>query len=102
MISAHEIAAALDLHARRSGPWSRSVCPVHGSRTGYSQTLALRDGEHGLIAVCHAGCSRADILAELARRGLIGRSDDRRPDSVTARGVDRDDADRRIEAARRI
>ena len=70
MISAAEIAAALG-SSHRSGEWWRCVCPVHGSRTGHSATLALKDGEKGLIVVCHAGCNRRDVLAELRRRRLI-------------------------------
>jgi putative DNA primase/helicase len=56
----------------RSGPWWRCVCPVHGSRTGRRTTLSLRDGDYGLIAVCHAGCAWTDVMDELRRRGLIG------------------------------
>jgi hypothetical protein len=57
--------------ARRCGEWWRCVCPVHGSRTGRSATLALRDGDRGLIVHCPAGCGRDEILDELRRRGLI-------------------------------
>src|ERR1044072_3469575 len=70
MTPAEPIATALG-PVQRSGDWYRCLCPVHRSRTGRSSTLALRDGEHGLIAVCHAGCDRNDILDELRRRGLI-------------------------------
>jgi hypothetical protein len=70
---------------------------VHRS---YGATLALRDGDRGLITVCHAGCSRAHILAELRWRGLGGsgipmtaRPDPREPT---------DDQARRIELARAI
>jgi putative DNA primase/helicase len=66
-VNASEVAAALGGACRSSG-WWRCRCPVHGSR---GSTLALRDGERGLIVHCHAGCSRADILAELRRRGLL-------------------------------
>jgi hypothetical protein len=51
---------------------------VHGSRTGRSATLALRDGRGGLVVFCHAGCTSADIFAELRRRGLIGDNENRR------------------------
>jgi hypothetical protein len=67
-MTAREITAAL-AGCERSGAWWRCRCPVHGS-TG--ATLALPDGgRSGLIALCHAGCSRSDILDELRRRGLI-------------------------------
>lgn len=63
---AGEIALALG-GAHRSGAWWRCRCPVHGSACA---TLALRGGDRGLVVVCHAGCTRADILRELCRRGL--------------------------------
>jgi len=103
-MTATEIAAALG-GARRSGQWWRCVCPVHGSRTGRSLTRALRDGDRcGLIAVCHAGCSRADILTELRRRGLLEDAPHygRCPAPAIDRTDDRDDPARRIALARRI
>ena len=57
-----QIAAALGM-ARRSGGWWRCLCPVHGSRTGQSATLTLRNGKRGLVAVCHAGCDRRELYA---------------------------------------
>jgi putative DNA primase/helicase len=54
---------------RRSGAWWRCRCPVHGSQ---GATLALRDGQRGILVHCHAGCSRAEILAALRGRDLIG------------------------------
>jgi phage/plasmid primase-like uncharacterized protein len=61
----------------------------------------LRDGDHGLVVHCHAGCSWVDILAELRRLQLIG--DDRRGEaSASDRADDRYDRERRIKAARRI
>jgi hypothetical protein len=69
MIAA-EIASALGA-AYRSGEWWRCRCPVHRSRTGRSASLALRDGDRGLIVHCHVGCDRGEILAELCRRGFV-------------------------------
>ena len=66
-MNAVEIAVALG-GACRSGAWHRCRCPVHQSR---GPSLALRDGPRGLIAHCHAGCSRKDVLAELRRLGLL-------------------------------
>lgn len=103
-MSAAEIAAALG-GAHRSGRWWRAVCPIHGSRTGHSATLALTDGNRDLIVKCHANCSRADILAELRRRGLVCADNSRglvRSSSAARRPDDRADITRRIEAARRI
>src|SRR3954468_4512659 len=99
-MNAADIAKTLGA-AQRSGKWSRCQCPVHGSRTGDSATLALRDGKNGLIVVCHAGCRPADILAELRRRGLLGALTSRdQPDKSIKRTTDRSDDARRIESAR--
>jgi hypothetical protein len=99
-MTAAEIAAALGV-VRRSGLWWRCVCPVHGSRTGRSLALALRDHPRGLIVHCHAGCSRNDVLAELRRIGLLAGSTDTAR-AVTAYSDDHTDAARRIALARRI
>jgi putative DNA primase/helicase len=69
-MTAADITMALGA-AHRSGDWWRCRCPVHRSRTGRSATLALRDGDCGLVVHCHAGCERGEILAELCRRELI-------------------------------
>ncbi len=100
-MTASAIAATLG-GAHRSGAWWRCVCPSHGSRTGRSATLALRDGECGLIAVCHAGCAPRDVFAELRRRGLLdGRVDGTRSAPPAPQPRRNDDASR-IAAARRI
>src|ERR1700741_3990804 len=94
---------AAEIAARRggahpSGDWWRCRCPVHGSR---GPTLTLRDGDRKLIAVCHAGCARGDILAESRRRGLLGGRSSYQP--VPARTIRAEDfAPRRIPIARRI
>jgi putative DNA primase/helicase len=100
-VTAAEIAAALGA-ACRSGDWWRCLCPVHGSRTGRSATLALRDGEHGIIALCHAGCSRPDVLSELRRRGLLLGAASSRAAPIPTRPVSRDNAARRTAVAQRI
>src|SRR4051812_46066999 len=98
------IAAALG-GAYRSGAWCRCRCPVHRSR---GSTLALRDGDRGLVVVCHAGCRPPDILVELRRRGLIGGAvagDDSGPDPVEIarrRDAELQDRQRRIILARDI
>jgi hypothetical protein len=103
-MTAAEIAAALAPdNARRSGQWWRCVCPVHGSRTGHSLSLALRDHPHGLAVRCHAGCSRDEVIAELRRLGLLAeRSDGARPPPVVPRDHDWTDTARRIALAQRI
>jgi putative DNA primase/helicase len=66
-MSAAAIASRLG-PAYRSGDWWRCRCPAHGSA---GSTLALRDGPRGLVAYCHAGCPRADIVGALDRLGLL-------------------------------
>src|SRR3954465_2098309 len=70
MIAARSIAEALG-NSYRSGQWWRCRCPVHNS-TGAS--LALRSVGGGLQVRCFARCSSTAILAELHRRGLIGKA----------------------------
>lgn len=100
-MTAAGIAAALG-GARRSGQWWRCVCPVHGSRTGRSLTLALRDHPRGLAMRCHAGCSRDAILAELHRLGLLADRVEHRPASVPAPADRSDDSARRVAVAHRL
>jgi putative DNA primase/helicase len=97
-MTAREIAAALRV-AHRSGAWWRCRCPVHRSR---GASLALREGERGLIVHCHAGCDPRDVLAELRRRGLIGHPAHDRPSPATTRPDEHDNAARRIALVRRI
>jgi putative DNA primase/helicase len=103
-MTAAEIAAALGA-ARRSGKWWRCICPVHGSRTGRGLTLALRDGDRELIAVCHAGCPRPEIMAELRRLRLL-RAEIRngfiRQAAQREARDEIDDRAHRVEIARRI
>lgn len=98
-MNAAEIAAALG-STQRSGRWWRCVCPVHGSRTGHSATLALQDGPDGLIVRCFADCRREDILAELRRRGLLGGGAERCGEARPP--IDPREHERRIAVACRI
>jgi putative DNA primase/helicase len=100
-VIASRIAASLG-GARRSGAWWRCRCPVHESR---GLTLALRDGEFGLVVKCFAGCSRADIFIELRRRGLLaqdvgGKDEGPNPAEIERRReADARDRERRIALA---
>jgi putative DNA primase/helicase len=93
------------LAARRSGGWWRCKCPVHESR---GLTLALRDGEFGLVVKCFAGCSRLDLITELRRRGLLAGDvggNGARPDPAEIerrREADARDRERRVTLARDI
>ena len=100
-MTAAQIAAALG-SARRSGQWWRCVCPVHGSRTGRSRSLALRDHPRGLAVRCHAGCSRDDVIAELRRMGLLAANNERARPALVLPHCDDADAARRIALAQRI
>ena len=77
---------------------------MHGSRTGRSATLALRDGDRSIVVHCHAGCDPRDVLAELRRRGLLGAGGRSFVTDPLPRGDGDDHCDRarRIEIARRI
>lgn len=67
MLIAAAVAQALGA-SYSSGGWWRCRCPVHKSTNA---SLALRDGDRGLIIYCHAGCKPADIRDELRRSGLL-------------------------------
>jgi putative DNA primase/helicase len=97
---AAEVAKVLG-SAHRCGLWWRCHCPAHQSR---GASLALRDGERGLIVKCFAGCDPRDILAELRRRGLIGDAahDRHRPLPATTRPDERGNTGHRIAIAQRI
>jgi hypothetical protein len=74
---------------------------VHGS---HSATLALRNGDLGLIVKCFAGCDPRDVLAELRHRGLIAARN--RRSALSKLNISRapagDDVDDRIAAGRRL
>jgi hypothetical protein len=101
MSGAADVAMALG-GAHRSGRWWRCLCPVHGSRTGRSATLALRDGDRGLIVKCFADCDPRVVLAVIRRRGLLSGAMDYHLAPVLTRPDDRNDNRRRIAIARRI
>jgi len=70
---AERIAKALDPKARKEsdGAWS-CCCPAHDDHSP-SLSLDWKDGK--LVWHCWAGCSQADVQAELKRRGLLGKPD---------------------------
>ena len=100
-MTAAEIALRLG-GACRSGTWWRCRCPAHRSR---GPTLALCDGDDGVIIRCWAGCDARDVLMSLRRLGLLGIGDHRVAAAMTIRTrgpiSDDNDAYRRVAAARR-
>jgi putative DNA primase/helicase len=63
-MSAAETAASLG-DERKDGRDVKCRCPRCGGR------LALRDGDHGLLAKCWGGCEAHDVYAELRRLGYL-------------------------------
>jgi hypothetical protein len=87
-VNAATIAAALGDAYREGRAW-RCRCPLHGGRS-----LVIRDGDGGcVLATCWGGCDRLEILAELRRRGLLGRYVDFAP-RITSSRRRADDASR--------
>ncbi|RDD62630.1 DUF7146 domain-containing protein [Ferruginivarius sediminum] len=60
-------ALTLALGGRWHGGYGSACCPAHDDG---NPSLSIRDGDDGALLTCHAGCERADIIAELRRRGL--------------------------------
>ncbi len=73
-MNAETIARALQGKPKPGGGYlCRCPLPDHGKGRGdLHRSLSVDDGEGGRILVkCFAGCDGADVLAELARRGLL-------------------------------
>ena len=58
----------IDLVGTLGGSWSGYVamvrCPAHNDS---EPSLSLRQGDHGILVTCFAGCDRLDVLRELRR-----------------------------------
>jgi putative DNA primase/helicase len=70
-MSAETVARALGGEQRSATGW-RCRCPVHNSKQA---SLALRDGDRGLLVKCFGGCDWRDVFGELRRRGLLPQRD---------------------------
>jgi putative DNA primase/helicase len=91
-MSAAEIAHALG-DSRRDGRGWRCRCPLHNGRS-----LTLCDGDDGCVLVtCWGGCDRLHVIAELRRRGLLGRRAIRHG-ARAARRSNKDDGARTVRA----
>ena len=70
LVSKHPSSALRALVARIGGKWSGNTamcrCPSHADRT---PSLAIRQGDRGILVTCHAGCDAADILRALRKIG---------------------------------
>lgn len=84
-IGAATIAEALG--GRRSGDGWAARCPAHDDET---PSLSLRDGDRGPLVTCHAGCTRAAVIAALRGRGLWPASRPRAARASSTRYVIRD------------
>lgn len=64
------------LVARLGGKWSGTTamchCPSHADRT---PSLAIRQGDRGILVTCHAGCDARDVLRQLRRIIELPKSD---------------------------
>ena len=64
----HPTANLRALVARLGGKWSGNTamcrCPSHADRT---PSLAIRQGDRGILVTCHAGCDATDVLRALRR-----------------------------------
>jgi len=58
----------IDLVGALGGVWhgrcAMCRCPAHDDRR---PSLSIRQGDHGILVTCFAGCSREDVLRELRR-----------------------------------
>jgi hypothetical protein len=66
-MSAAEIARALGGARRGSGGWWNCRCPVCGG----DGKLGLKGGRGKLAVNCFKGCTRAEVISEIHRRGLL-------------------------------
>lgn len=68
VVSNHPTSDLRALVARLGGKWSGNTamcrCPSHADRT---PSLAIRQGDRGILVTCHAGCDATDVLRALRR-----------------------------------
>ena len=68
LVSNHPTSDLRALVARLGGKWSGNTamcqCPSHADRT---PSLAIRQGDRGILVTCHAGCDATDVLRALRR-----------------------------------
>jgi putative DNA primase/helicase len=78
IIAIAQIATALG-HAKKSGSEYVCSCPCHDDKHA-SLSLTERNGK--LLFHCHAGCDKADLVAEFKRRGWLNGAAKNSPKSV--------------------
>ena len=68
LVSNHPTSDLRSLVARLGGKWSGNTamcrCPSHADRT---PSLAIRQGDRGILVTCHAGCDATDVLRALRK-----------------------------------
>ena len=79
-MNAAELAAALG--AKWHGSYGTCRCPAHDDRR---PSLSIRNGEHGILLKCHAGCAPGDIIAILRQRGLWPEREAESTDKISPR-----------------
>jgi putative DNA primase/helicase len=65
-----------------SSNWYRAPCPAHAGDA--ADTLALHDGDYGLIVYCHKGCARRAVFAAISALLRDGRFNRPAPSASTA------------------
>lgn len=50
---------------QRHGGYYKALCPSHDDREA---SLAIREGDTGIVVKCHAGCETRDVVAEVGWR----------------------------------
>jgi putative DNA primase/helicase len=83
-----------------SAGWHRCRCPAHGGDA--LDTLALKDGDHGLAVKCFKGCRRPKVLNAIATLLLAGRFDRQVPATATSPPEPATDPTEFLRAAQRI
>jgi hypothetical protein len=77
----------VDIVGTLRGTWRGNVamccCPAHNDHT---PSLSLRQGDHGILVTCFAGCSSIDVLRELERIAVT-RHYEPPPDAPKARSA---------------
>lgn len=85
LISNHPTSNLRALVAHLGGKWTGNTamcrCPCHADRT---PSLAIRQGDRGILVTCHAGCDTRDVLRKLRRIADLPQSGPEPPSQFNA------------------